>query len=257
MSNATSLIPSEHEMAAYQTMAAKASASQFFTKLGGEGGLLSIMLLARELGIAPMEAIFGGMNCIQGKVEISPRLMNKMIRQAGHMVEIVECTDMSCTLKGIRTDTNESYIMTYTLEDAKKARLIRPDSGWEKYPSDMLFARCISRLARRLFADIISTAYVEGELREEKNMPKLASNETVIDAEIAQEDNKELEELRGNFWMWLQTTHDHGLVKEFLEMVSKKKKQVVEYTMKDAMAAPKEFYDALNRYIDKKAGSAA
>ena len=31
----------------------------------------------------------------------------------------------------------------------------------------MLFARCLSRLARRLFADVISTAYIEGELGDE------------------------------------------------------------------------------------------
>jgi len=52
-----SLIPSEQELSSYQLIAKKAADSQFFNKIGGEGGLLSMMLYARELRIGPMEAI--------------------------------------------------------------------------------------------------------------------------------------------------------------------------------------------------------
>lgn len=46
--------------------------------------------------------------------------------------------------------------------------MIKPGGVWAKYPEDMIYARALSRLARRLFADVIGTAYVEGEIREEK-----------------------------------------------------------------------------------------
>jgi hypothetical protein len=161
-------VPGQDELQVYQVMARNASASKFFNNLNGEAGILSIMLMARELGLPPMQSIMGGMNIIQGKVEISPRMMNTMIRKAGHSLEITESTDKICKIKGIRNDTKEEYTATFSIEDASRAGLFRTGGAWDKYPSDMLFARCISRLARRLFADVISTAYVEGEISEEE-----------------------------------------------------------------------------------------
>jgi hypothetical protein len=166
MSKDLTNVPTSAEMQLYQLMAKTASQSKMFEKLGGESGILTVMLMARELGLAPMQSIMGGMNVIQGKVELSPRLMNSMIRKAGHIIEILESNDQICKLKGVRHDTREEYPCVFSIEDARKASLIRPGGGWEKYPSDMLFARCLSRLARRLFADVISTAYIEGELED-------------------------------------------------------------------------------------------
>jgi hypothetical protein len=161
------LIPTQEELNVYQTMAKTAGQSQLFANIGGEARLLSIMLMARELGLPPMQALMGGMNVIQGKetkVELSPRLMNSMIRKAGHKIEILESTEQLCKLKGNRHDTKEEYVCVFTIDDARRAGLVRGGGGWEKFASDMLFARCLSRLARRLFADVISTAYVEGEI---------------------------------------------------------------------------------------------
>jgi len=177
------LIPKSDELSTYQVMAQTACRSKLFDKIGGEAGLLSIMLMARELGLPPMQAIMGGMNIIQGKVEISPRLMNTMIRKAGHKLEILESTDKDCKIKGIRNDTKEEYVASFSLDDAKRAGLVRSGGGWEKFASDMLFARCISRLARRLFADVISTAYVEGEIDRDHDEPTVAKSAPVAVAE--------------------------------------------------------------------------
>ena len=176
MSKDLALIPSNEELNVYQIMAKTASQSKLFEKIGGEYGLLAIMLMARELGMPPLQAVMGGMNIIQGKVEISPRLMNTMIRKAGHKLEILECSETSCKIKGTRHDTKEEYTCGFTIDEAKKAGLVRSGGGWEKYASDMLFARCLSRLARRLFADVISSAYVEGEISGAETEP-LGSSE--------------------------------------------------------------------------------
>lgn len=173
------LIPKKEEFDIYQTMAKKAFESKYFDKLGGEAGILSIMLMAREMGLPPMQCIMDGMQNIQGKIVLSPRLMNSMIRKAGHKMEI-ESTDKFCKIKGIRSDTDESSTVVFTIEEADRAGLLRPNSPWTKYPSDMLFARCLSRLARRLFADVISTAYVEGEIEEKPTSPESKSNDITI-----------------------------------------------------------------------------
>lgn len=199
MSKELMLVPTAEEMTIYTVMAKKANDSKFFDKLGGEPGILSIMLMARELGIMPMQAIMGGMSVIMGKVELSPRLMNSMIRKAGHRLSIVESTDTVCEILGVRHDTGDEYKCRYTIEDAKKAGLIKSGGGWDKYASDMLFARCLSRLARRLFTDVISSAYAEGEIdRESKpyhsqptHVPSatteaVAPTSALVEAEVSQ-----------------------------------------------------------------------
>jgi hypothetical protein len=147
-----------------EVLADHAFSSKHFEKLGGKAGIFCIAMYALELGLPPMTCLFGGMRPVLGNIELSPRLMNGMIRKAGHRIEIQECTNEKCTIKGVRHDTKEEYFTSFTMQEARSAGLVRSGGGWEKYPSDMLFARCLSRLARRLFPDIISSAYVDGEI---------------------------------------------------------------------------------------------
>lgn len=164
MSEQNSLVPRDHEMVVYDTMAKQAVQSKFYRNFGDTSAIMTIMLSARELGISPMAALNGGLNIIQGKVEISARMMNALIRRAGHSIVTVKCTETECELKGKRADNGDQESASFTMEDAKKASLIKPGGGWQKYPADMLYARALSRLARRLFPDVIGCAYVEGEI---------------------------------------------------------------------------------------------
>ena len=161
----TSSVPSEHEMMVYQTMSKQAVDSKMYKGIGEQAGVMMIMLAARELGIPPMTALNGGLNIIQGKVEISARMMNALIRKAGHKIFIIESTDEKCTLLGQRRDNNDKAEVSFSIEDAKKAGLIKPNGGWVKCPKDMCFARALSRLARQLFSDVIGIGYIEGEIQ--------------------------------------------------------------------------------------------
>lgn len=164
----TSLVPVGEEMKAIQTMAQYANDSKFFNNLGGMPGIMTIMFRARELGVPLMEAVMGGMHNVMGKITLSPQLMNNMIRKAGHTMEI-DSNDLRCIIKGRRKDTSEEAACSFSIEDAKKAGLYKAGGGWEKYPSDMCFARAMSRLARRLFPDVIGNSYVEGEIEIESS----------------------------------------------------------------------------------------
>ena len=160
------LIPTNEEIKGIETMAKYACDSKFFNNLGGASGIFSIMMYAKEIGIPPMQAVMGGMHNIQGKIQVSPALMNSMIRRAGHKLEI-DSTDARCIIKGTRKDTGETCTVSFSVDDARKANIYKAGGGWEKYPSDMCFARAISRLSRRLFPDVIGVSYVEGEIQEE------------------------------------------------------------------------------------------
>lgn len=163
-------MPSTTEFQMLQVIAKNAEESGLYGGVGQKSKILMILLAARELGISPMLALNGGIWNIQGKIEISSRLMNGMIRRAGHSIKVIASDETKCTLLGTRSD-GDSIESTFTIEDAAKAGLASRDV-WKKYPADMLYNRCMSRLARKLFPDVIGTAYVEGEIREAKEEEK-------------------------------------------------------------------------------------
>jgi hypothetical protein len=156
--------PAEHEMAIFCTWAKYAVDSQMYRSVGKEAAVMMIMLAAREYGIGPAQALNGGLHIIEGKVELSARMMGALIRRAGHTLQPKECTNEVCTIFGRRRDTGEELTNTYTIEDAAAAGLIKEKGGWKKNPKDMLFARCLSQLARQLFQDVIGIGYIEGEI---------------------------------------------------------------------------------------------
>ena len=159
------IIPSDHEMMVFHTMAEQAIESKMYRGIGDKAGVMMVMLAARELGIPPMQALNGGINIISGKIEISARMMSAMIRRAKHSIQILETSDSICTLKGRRADNGDLTTVCYTIADAQKAGLVKTGGGWVKNPKDMCFARALSRLARQLFSDVIGIGYVEGEIK--------------------------------------------------------------------------------------------
>jgi hypothetical protein len=180
------LLPTQDEINVLTTMAKTAEDSRHYQAMGGLPGIMAVMLYAKEIGIPPMTAISGGFNVIQGRIEMAPQLMLMKIRQAGHSVDILEATAERCTLKGKRGDTGQEYEITFTIEDARRAQLVKKDSNWEKWPDDMCFARATAKMGRRLFTDVIHNAYVTGEISEtietqiQHTRSRVAKKQTVL-----------------------------------------------------------------------------
>lgn len=207
-------LPSEHEMMVYHTVAEQAITSKMYaSNFKDKSAVMMIMLAARELGVPPMQALNGGLNIIQGKVEISARMMNALIRKSGHQITIKETSDTHCILVGKRCDTGETQSASFTVAEAHKAGLVKPGGGWIKWPKDMCFARALSRIARQLFSDVIGIGYVEGEIRESNmtiNMPVDIVNEP-----------QEIENFSLNNLLKMFPEEDHELVKEYMQVVMK------------------------------------
>lgn len=155
-----------------------AAQSKFFGTLTVDQ-IAMIGLVAQDLNLPISTALMGGINIIQGKPSLSARVMNLLIRRAGHSMTVVQEV-ASCTIKGKRKDNGDEAIVSFTLKDAQDAGLASKDN-WKKHQADMLFSRALSRIARQLFPDCIEGAYVEGELDTEK--PKKEEKET-IDVEV-------------------------------------------------------------------------
>ncbi len=210
-------VPTDHEMMVYHTMAEQAVSSKMYKGIGEKAGVMMIMLAARELGIPPMQSLNGGLNIIQGKVEISARMMNALIRKAGHQISVKENTDNHCILIGKRCDTGETLSVSFAVADAQKAGLIKAGGGWTKFPKDMCFARALSRLARQLFSDVIGIGYVEGEIK--SSDAEVIMPEEIIPMEIEDNAEKEAEELQK--LLNLFDKEDRFLVMEYMQVVMK------------------------------------
>ncbi len=125
-----------------------------------EESAMAIMLKGYELGFS-FTASFEFIHVIDGKPGLSPRGMLALIQQSPNLqsMEIEDLTDdkgnpSSCLVTMIRI-TGFTYSTGYTMENAKAAKLIKPGSGWEKYPANMLRWRAIGYCADVVFPDII------------------------------------------------------------------------------------------------------
>jgi hypothetical protein len=147
-------------------------------------GVFAIVQKAKSVGLNPLDALNGAMYFINGKVELTANTMNYLIRAAGHsIVKDPKSNDKACILHGKRKDNGDTWIASFSIDDAKKAGIYR--NNWEKYTEDYLFARALTRLARQLFPDVIKGCYVEGEITESIAAPR--ESET-IQCEVVEAD---------------------------------------------------------------------
>lgn len=137
--------------------------SPHYKKIGPDG-IFAIIEMARSIGVDPRQALNNGFYYVRGKVELSALMMNTLIRQKGHSItKDKRSDDTICILHGKRADNGDTWVESYSMEDAKKANIANSPT-WKAYTKDMLFARALSRLARQLFPDVIRGCYVEGEV---------------------------------------------------------------------------------------------
>lgn len=118
---------------------------------GKPADVLAATLWGAELGLGAMSSLML-IEPIKGTPSMKAEGRLALIRRAGHSVTF-DANDKRCIAKGKRRDTGDEATVTYTIEDAKKAKLAGKDV-WQQYTEDMLFNRAISRLSRRLFSDV-------------------------------------------------------------------------------------------------------
>lgn len=136
-----------------------------FVPKGMRGNLPAIMACVatgRALGLADMTAL-RSINIIDGKATFSAELMVMLARDAGHSI-VGEVSPKAAKVTGRRKDNGDTMSVEWTIEDAERIGLLSKPN-WKKYPEDMLWARAVSALCRRLFADVFAGAsYTPEEL---------------------------------------------------------------------------------------------
>lgn len=154
----------------------------YYKKLGDEG-VYTVVCTAVALGLNPLTAVATGqLYTIRGKIEMTAQTMGSLIRSKGHSITMSrDSNETQVILHGKRADNGDTMTAKFTLKDAEKAGLTR-NASWSAYTEDMLYARALSRLARRLFPDVIcNNVYIEGEISQDTaiNKPPLVEEEAI------------------------------------------------------------------------------
>lgn len=152
--------------------------SQIFAKI----------LAGREVGLEPIASITG-INMIQGKPCMGANLIATLLdRHPSYSYEVIKSTNQECEIEIFYNGKSKGKY-SFTMKEAVDAGLAGKDV-WKKYPSDMLFARCITRAARRAAPGIFggSPIYTPEELNVNMNEEGF-----IIDGEIENDEEKEVE----------------------------------------------------------------
>ena len=136
-----------------QDVAPAMFASRFFGITSNEQAM-AIMVKGYELGLS-LGASFEFIHVIQGKPGLSPRGMLALIQQHPAFAGMtIEDKPESCRVT-MRRKNGFEYTAEFTMDDAKRAGLVKSGGGWEKYPANMLRWRAVGFCADVVFPDVL------------------------------------------------------------------------------------------------------
>lgn len=149
-----------------------------------------IMLKGYELGF-PMTAAAEFINVIEGTVGLTPRGAMAIMQSHPEIIKSVDVTDLEkdgqyygcrCDIVRVKNGVEHKYSKSFTLDDAKAADLIKPKSGWEKYPQQMCQWRALGFAADLACPDLLAglTGLLkQPELTAEGGMDAIAYTEQI------------------------------------------------------------------------------
>ena len=147
----------------------KASMADAIVKSGFYGfktreQVLALMFVAEAEG-KHIATVVQEYDVIQGRPALKTQAILARFQQSGGKVQWGEMTPKKC-VGTFSHEAGGSLTVEWTLEMARQAGLARPGSGWEKYPEDMLRARCIARGVRSVYPACMLGQYSVEEVAE-------------------------------------------------------------------------------------------
>jgi hypothetical protein len=131
---------------------------------GNQPAILAAILYGHEVGLEPMQSL-AKVAVIDGRPSLAAEAQRALILAAGHEMWVEETSVTRATVAGRRRDSKQTQRVTWTLDDAKRAR-IAGKQNWQSYPRQMLVARASAELARNIFADVIGGMAASEELED-------------------------------------------------------------------------------------------
>lgn len=177
------LLPTTAEFDAMLSIAARIASTQMVPTAyrGKPDDVLAAILTGREMGLGPMQSL-RDIYVVDGKPSLSANLLLARLREGGVVILESESTNERAWIRARRRDTGEIAEVEWTYEEASKityrkkggatGKLVEKDN-WINYRPDMLWARAVGRLSRRLGPDLIGSAmpYTSEEVQDWDDAP--------------------------------------------------------------------------------------
>lgn len=135
-----------------------------------KASVLALMAVAQAEGLHPATAA-RDFHIIQGRPALKADAMLARFQLAGGKVTWKEYTDDRVTGTFAHPNGGELDV-TWTIKQANQIGLVKPGSGWIKYPRAMLRSRCISEGIRSVFPGSVTGFYTPDEV-ESFDEPKI------------------------------------------------------------------------------------
>jgi hypothetical protein len=133
--------------------------------IGKPGNVLVAVQTGAELGLKPMQSL-QGIAIINGNPGVWGDAMRALVISHPEFEDLnEEKTDSYCTVT-LKRRGRSQVIVTYTMDDAKKAGLSGKQGPWQTAPKRMLQMRAFAFAARDLFADALKGIKSIEELRD-------------------------------------------------------------------------------------------
>lgn len=155
MSNAITIY---EQMNSLQTAAAALHQSGFFKDVASQAQAMVKVMAGAELGLPPFAAM-SGIHIVQGKPVLGANLIATLVKNSGRYDYRVKQLDNRVCILTWYESGREVGEAGFTIDEANAAGLTNKPT-WKAYTSDMLFARAISRGARRYAPGIFGGAPV-------------------------------------------------------------------------------------------------
>ena len=151
-----------------EQMATAIAASGLFG-MKDKNSVLALMAVAQAEGLHPATAA-RDFHIIQGRPALKADAMLARFQNAGGKVEWKDYKDDKVT--GVFSHPNGGDLaVTWTIEQATKIGLVKPGSGWQKFPRAMLRSRCISEGIRSVFPGSVTGFYSPDEVENFESTP--------------------------------------------------------------------------------------
>jgi hypothetical protein len=161
-------MPSKDEMTAMEDVAGMLKGTGMLPpELDTKDKVLLVMLKGWELGLTPLRSVEGlylkvekdDDGAVRTRILQRADLMRELVQRSGRGIIVpIETTNekatVRATLYGIRGRADATHDVTYTLEDARQAGLLKQDM-WKANPRACLFATASSTAVRMHFADVL------------------------------------------------------------------------------------------------------
>lgn len=139
--------------------------SQLFSGYGSPQAIMSIVLAGRELNLGTMASL-RGFHVVKGRVTMAADLMRALVLASGkaEYFMLVERSAERATWATKRKGDPEATRLTFTLQEAKDAKLYRAGSAWETHQAEMIAKTASAKLCRIVYADLLFGLYAPEEM---------------------------------------------------------------------------------------------